>query len=292
MGQPGYARGDEATSRRSRNPRTPTSRSTTHTARLRRPPHRVARRSRRRDHRLARGVVPDDRIALAGNMFSALFGHFPNLVTMRGDRMRSALAFVESVQRVIDLEPELLLLGHHGPVRGARPSARVRADPRRRAIGARRDVAAMNDGRDVWTAMHDIQLPELSTWARRTAASTGACGRSGRRTRAGSTNTRHSTSTARPPEHGAQEIVDLAGGIDAVAQRAAALVRDRRPRRDPPVRARARRRRPAPRRARRVPPRPRTAAERARPRELLAHPLARRRGAQRDEPARASRRRQ
>ena len=68
--------------------------------------------------------LPDDGVALVGNMFSALFGHFPNLVTMRGDRMRSAPAFVESVQRVIDLEPEVLLLGHHGPVRGAARSAR------------------------------------------------------------------------------------------------------------------------------------------------------------------------
>ena len=71
--------------------------------------------------------LPDDGVALVGNMFSALFGHFPNLVTMRGDRMRSAPAFVDSVQRVIDLEPEMLLLGHHGPVRGAA------TDPRRSA---------------------------------------------------------------------------------------------------------------------------------------------------------------
>ena len=34
--------------------------------------------------------LPDDGVALVGNLFSALFGHFPNLVTMRGDRMRSA----------------------------------------------------------------------------------------------------------------------------------------------------------------------------------------------------------
>ncbi len=30
--------------------------------------------------------LPDDRVALVGNMFSALFGHFPNLMTLRGDR--------------------------------------------------------------------------------------------------------------------------------------------------------------------------------------------------------------
>ena len=84
--------------------------------------------------------LPDDRVALVGNMFSALFGHFPNLVTMRGDRMRNALAFVDSVQRVIDLEPEVLLLGHHGPVRGAATiRAECDADPRRGAVRARRD---------------------------------------------------------------------------------------------------------------------------------------------------------
>src|SRR3954454_911420 len=43
--------------------------------------------------------LPAERVALVGNLFSALFGHFPNLVTLRGDRMRSAPAFVASVQR-------------------------------------------------------------------------------------------------------------------------------------------------------------------------------------------------
>ena len=84
--------------------------------------------------------LPDDGVALVGNIFSALFGHFPNLVTMRGDRMRDALAFADSVQRVIDLEPEMLLLGHHGPVRGR---ATVRAECERirgcDALRARRD---------------------------------------------------------------------------------------------------------------------------------------------------------
>lgn len=105
--------------------------------------------------------LPADRIALAGNMFSALFGHFPNLVTMRGDRMRSAPAFIGSVQRVIDLEPELLLLGHHGPVRGA-ALIRSECERIRDAVQYVYDatLAAMNDGLDVWTAMHEIRVPE------------------------------------------------------------------------------------------------------------------------------------
>src|SRR5437016_6047917 len=105
--------------------------------------------------------LPDDGVALVGNLFSALFGHFPNLVTMRGDRMRSALAFAGSVQKVIDLRPELLLLGHHGPVRGE-ATVRSECERVRDAVLYVHDatVAAMNAGKDVWTAMHEIALPE------------------------------------------------------------------------------------------------------------------------------------
>jgi alkyl sulfatase BDS1-like metallo-beta-lactamase superfamily hydrolase len=166
--------------------------------------------------------LPDDGVALVGNMFSALFGHFPNLVTMRGDRMRSAPAFIRSVQRVIDLEPELLLLGHHGPVRGA-PTIRAECERIRDAVQYVHDatVAAMNNGDDVWTAMHEIRLPEpLSLgeaygrvdWSVRAIWETYA-------------GWFHQHSTLElygsPPEQGAREIVELAGGPDAVAQRAA-----------------------------------------------------------------------
>jgi alkyl sulfatase BDS1-like metallo-beta-lactamase superfamily hydrolase len=168
--------------------------------------------------------LPDDGVALVGNMFSALFGHFPNLVTMRGDRMRSAPAFAASVQRVIDLEPQLLLLGHHGPVRGA-STIRAECERIRDAVTYVHDatVAAMNDGRDVWTAMREIRLPahlDLGEAYGRTDWSVRAIWE----TYAGWFH-QHSTLDlyAADPEHGAQEIVDLAGGADAVARRAGAL---------------------------------------------------------------------
>src|SRR5262249_40820295 len=105
--------------------------------------------------------LPDDGVAVVGNMFSALFGHFPNLMTVRGDRMRSAPAFVDSVQRVIDLDAEMLLLGHHGPVRGA-ATVRSECERIRDAVQYVHDatVDAMNRGLDVWTAMDEIALPE------------------------------------------------------------------------------------------------------------------------------------
>jgi glyoxylase-like metal-dependent hydrolase (beta-lactamase superfamily II) len=170
--------------------------------------------------------LPDDGIALVGNMFSALFGHFPNLVTMRGDRMRSALAFVESVQRVIDLEPELLLLGHHGPVRG-RELVRRECERIRDAVSYVHDatVTAMNAGKDVWAAMDDVALPsELEVgeaygrvdWSVRAIWETYA-----------GWFHQHSTLDlyGARPEYGAGELVALAGGPDAVASRASALAR-------------------------------------------------------------------
>ena len=69
--------------------------------------------------------MPDRGVAFVGNVFSALFGHFPNLVTLRADRLRFALPFVDAVQTVIDLEPELLCTGHFDPISGA---ATIRAE--------------------------------------------------------------------------------------------------------------------------------------------------------------------
>jgi alkyl sulfatase BDS1-like metallo-beta-lactamase superfamily hydrolase len=168
--------------------------------------------------------LPDERVALVGNMFSALFGHFPNLVTMRGDRVRSASAFVDSVQRVIDLEPETLLLGHHGPVRGAR-TVRDECTRIRDAVQYVHDatVAAMNDGRDVWTAMREITLSEpLSLgeaygrvdWSVRAIWETYA-----------GWFHQHSTLDlyGARPEHGAAELAALCGGADALAARASEL---------------------------------------------------------------------
>jgi len=168
--------------------------------------------------------LPDDRVALVGNMFSALFGHIPNLVTMRGDRMRSALAFVDSVQKVIDLGPEMLLLGHHGPVRGA-ATVRSECERIRDATLYLHDatVAAMNDGKDVWTAMREITLPDDLA----VGEAYGRLDWSARAIWESYAGWFHQHSTldlyGAAPEQGAPDIVELAGGLDAVAARAATL---------------------------------------------------------------------
>src|SRR4029077_19419708 len=123
-----------------------------------------------------------------------------------------------------DLEPEVLLLGHHGPVRGA---ATIRTECARIRDGVQyvydATIAAMNDRRDVWTAMREIRPPESLSlgeaygrvdWSVRAIWETYA-----------GWFHQHSTLDlyGARPEHGAAEIAALAGGTDALAQRATEL---------------------------------------------------------------------
>ena len=105
--------------------------------------------------------LPDERICLAGNVFGALFGHIPNLVTMRGDRYRDALTVIASIDRVRALQPELLLTGHFGPIAGAE-LIDAELTRLRNAVAYIHDetVAGMNAGKDVRTLMREIALPD------------------------------------------------------------------------------------------------------------------------------------
>ncbi|MCR9103718.1 MAG: MBL fold metallo-hydrolase [Gammaproteobacteria bacterium] len=104
--------------------------------------------------------LPEQRICFTGNLFGCPFGHFPNLVTIRGDRYRDALTVAAAVERVRDLKPQMILYGHHGPVEGAELIERE-LDALHGAIHYVHDatVRGMNDGADVYTLMREIQLP-------------------------------------------------------------------------------------------------------------------------------------
>jgi alkyl sulfatase BDS1-like metallo-beta-lactamase superfamily hydrolase len=104
--------------------------------------------------------LPQHRICFTGNVFGALFGHFPNLVTIRGDRHRDALRYVETLDRLIELDAETLLVGHFGPVEG-RDLIRTELERMKGAVlfVHAAVVSAMNAGSDVFTAMREIELP-------------------------------------------------------------------------------------------------------------------------------------
>lgn len=103
--------------------------------------------------------LPDERIVFTGNMMGPLFGHVPNLYTIRGDKYRSGIAFIHSLDRVIGLAPETLITGHE-VVRGAE-EIRRRMTSVRDATQHLRDqvIEGMNAGASLWTLMDQVRLP-------------------------------------------------------------------------------------------------------------------------------------
>ena len=101
--------------------------------------------------------LPQYKVAFIGDNF---YASFPNLYTLRDTRPRSALEYVSSLNRMLELGPELVLPSHGAPIKGA--------DEIRRQLVRYRDaiqhvhdatVRGMNDGKDVFTLMREIKLP-------------------------------------------------------------------------------------------------------------------------------------
>ncbi|MGE2735911.1 alkyl sulfatase dimerization domain-containing protein [Mycolicibacterium vaccae] len=104
--------------------------------------------------------LPDDRILFTGNLFGPLFGHVPNLMTIRGDRYRDPVLYIESLDRVLELAPRRMITGHFDPIEGAdRIAEEVTA--MRDAMQAVHDavIEYMNGGKDLYTAMREIRVP-------------------------------------------------------------------------------------------------------------------------------------
>jgi alkyl sulfatase BDS1-like metallo-beta-lactamase superfamily hydrolase len=103
--------------------------------------------------------MPEQRTAFIGNLMGPFFGQVPNLYTLRGDKIRSAMAFIHSVDRVIALGAETLINGHD-VFRGV-DEIRHTMTKVRDATAYLRDhtIEGMNAGSDLWTLMHEIRLP-------------------------------------------------------------------------------------------------------------------------------------
>jgi alkyl sulfatase BDS1-like metallo-beta-lactamase superfamily hydrolase len=105
--------------------------------------------------------LPESRTLFSGNLTGPLFGHVPNLVTIRGDRYRDALTYIESLQVLADLAPETLLTGHFDPIVGAdRISEEVAAMQAAMQWVHDRTVEGMNAGADVHTLMREVAVPD------------------------------------------------------------------------------------------------------------------------------------
>jgi alkyl sulfatase BDS1-like metallo-beta-lactamase superfamily hydrolase len=104
--------------------------------------------------------LPQDRIIFTGNLFGPLFGHVPNLMTIRGDRYRDPIQYIESLNTVLDYAPRRLITGHFDPIDGAERIAEE-VTAMRDAMQAVHDqtIDAMSAGKDLYTAMREVEVP-------------------------------------------------------------------------------------------------------------------------------------
>jgi alkyl sulfatase BDS1-like metallo-beta-lactamase superfamily hydrolase len=103
--------------------------------------------------------MPEQRTVFIGNLMGPFFGHVPNLYTLRGDKIRSAMAFMHCLDRVIALAPETLINGHdvfHGADQILATITKVRDAT---AYLRDRTIDGMNSGGDLWALMREVTLP-------------------------------------------------------------------------------------------------------------------------------------
>jgi alkyl sulfatase BDS1-like metallo-beta-lactamase superfamily hydrolase len=101
--------------------------------------------------------IPQFKVAFVGDNY---YESFPNLYTLRGNQPRWALDYVESLNAVLALEPEVVLPSHGAPIRG-REEVQRKLTRYRDAILYVHDatVKGMNEGKDVFTLMREVRLP-------------------------------------------------------------------------------------------------------------------------------------
>jgi alkyl sulfatase BDS1-like metallo-beta-lactamase superfamily hydrolase len=174
--------------------------------------------------------LPDEKIAIVGNLFGPLFGNQPNLNTIRGDKPRRALQFIDSIKKLRALEPEMVFSGHEY-IRGTQHIQREVT----RIIDSVQwihdhTVEGMNAGIGLRTLMRDVKPPpELML--------TEEYGKVAWNVRA----IWHEYTGWFDPERGTTElygvpqssvapaIAELAGGADRLTERATSFVEDGKP---------------------------------------------------------------
>ena len=165
--------------------------------------------------------LPQYKAAFVGDNF---YASFPNIYTLRGTRPRWALDYVDSLNKVLALKPEILLPSHGDPTVGADKVAAA-LTKYRDAIQYVHDetVKGMNAGKDVYTLMREVKLPaDLDVGD--------AYGKVSWSVRGiydgyvGWFDGDPASMYSEAPQQADVELVRLAGGAEVVAKRAAELV--------------------------------------------------------------------
>ncbi len=165
--------------------------------------------------------VPEYKAAFIGDN---VYDSFPNIYTLRGTQPRWALDYVASINRVLSWKPEFVLPSHGLPIVGNELITK-RLTRYRDAIQYVHDetVKGMNDGKDVYTLMREIKLPaELDIGESYGKVSWNVRGIY--EGYVGWFDLNPATMYGERPNVADADLVELAGGADAVVARARGVI--------------------------------------------------------------------
>jgi alkyl sulfatase BDS1-like metallo-beta-lactamase superfamily hydrolase len=104
--------------------------------------------------------LPEEKILFSGDAFGPLFPQFPNVFTMRGEKIRKPVEYIRSLELMIALQPEVIVPSHFSPVEGVENTVGGLVKMRD-AVRYVHDavVEGMNDGNSMHELMRSIELP-------------------------------------------------------------------------------------------------------------------------------------
>jgi alkyl sulfatase BDS1-like metallo-beta-lactamase superfamily hydrolase len=104
--------------------------------------------------------LPQQKILFSGDFFGPLFPQFPNVFTMRGEKVRKPVEYIHSLNKLLALDAEMIVPSHHSPIKGG-DNIRMALTKIRDAVQYVHDetIRGMNEGKTVYELMKEIQLP-------------------------------------------------------------------------------------------------------------------------------------
>lgn len=105
--------------------------------------------------------LPEEGIVFTGDFFGPLYPMVPNLYTVRGEKVRDPLGYIEALDYLIALEPRMLIPSHFGVIEGRgyiHKSLTVMRDGTQYLYDE--TIKGMSEGKSVYELMDTIRLPE------------------------------------------------------------------------------------------------------------------------------------
>ena len=104
--------------------------------------------------------LPQKKILFSGDFFGPLFPQFPNIFTMRGEKIRKPVEYINSLNTIIALGPDMIVPSHKDPITD---KAVIESGLKKMRDATKyvhdKTIEGMNAGKTVEQLMAEIKLP-------------------------------------------------------------------------------------------------------------------------------------